>query len=161
MNHAAINALVAERVMGWKFWLETRGEYLYVIPQRTGDREPWTRYRDGESHKERYKPITTAEFDSRNQIHLWRDNFDPSRNIAHAHEMRDKVLRENPLWYLSTNHQLNAHGQMVHFATVCKPELVSGFFAESGLEEPTVLCLAVLRAIGVPDKEIEEVCGGE
>lgn len=144
MNHAAINALVAERVMGWKFWLETRGEHLYVIPQRPGDREPWTRYRDGESHKERYKPITTAEFDSRNQIHLWRDNFDPSRNIAHAMEVFDK-------W---THASIEKSGGAYEVT-------INSWATEYRTDICIAICLAALRAMGVPDKEIEEVCGGE
>jgi hypothetical protein len=40
-----LDARVAE-MMGYRFWLEQRGNYRLAVKQRPGDREPWTRYRD-------------------------------------------------------------------------------------------------------------------
>ena len=38
-----MDVLVATEVMGWKAWLEKRGEYTYIIYQKPNEREPWFR----------------------------------------------------------------------------------------------------------------------
>ena len=56
-----MNAEVAETVMGWLFYAETRGDYTLAVWQRPSEREPWTKYRNPESHKKRYHQITAKE----------------------------------------------------------------------------------------------------
>jgi hypothetical protein len=64
----ATNALVAEKVLGWKPWIERRGQYEYIIWQESGKREPWFDTRDWESVKKKYRPLDT--YDPRHHIEL-------------------------------------------------------------------------------------------
>ena len=125
MNHAKLNALVAERVMGWK-WCE---KFMHWYPPG---------------------PDVTL-----NDTRTKRD-FDPSRNIAHAHEMRDKVLRENPEWYALTIVQHAVKHSVRIDGTVGQCDIGVGVHEQ----EPVAWCFAFLRALGVTDKEIEEVANG-
>ena len=46
----------ADYVMGYVAWEEKRGEYIYYIWQKPGEREPWFRSRDWEMLKKNYTP---------------------------------------------------------------------------------------------------------
>lgn len=114
MNHAAINALVAEQVMG----LTTNEDAVWV---------------DGHKHQ----PMS-----------VWRKGnglyfvFDPSRNIAHAMEV------------LMT---FNAYGIKKGMASVKGNKRWCHVLND---DICIAICIAALRAKGVADKDIEEVCGG-
>lgn len=115
MNHAAINALVAEQVMG----LTTNEDAVWV---------------DGHKHQ----PMS-----------VWRKGnglyfvFDPSRNIAHAMEVFDK-------W---THASIEKSGGAYEVT-------INSWATEYRTDICISICLAALRAMGVPDKEIEEVANG-
>ncbi len=136
LNHAAINALVAERAMGWRREVQDGT----IIGYRDQNR--------------RYRIVEGLD---------WAPNqFDPSRNITHAHEMRDKVLREND-WIVGTVALVSDVDKKLR---VCVEVRVRGSMTalaeiERRESEPEALCLAFLQALGVSDKDIEEVCGGE
>jgi hypothetical protein len=84
--------------------------------------------------------------------------FQPSTNIAHAHMFRDKVLRENPN-AMTEESSWCVDGKQ-RFRAECwnRPK---GYGEGVEGTSSIAICLAALRAMGVPDKEIEEVCGGE
>lgn len=46
----------AEYVMGYIAWEEKRGDYIYYIWQKPGEREPWFRSRNWEILKKNYTP---------------------------------------------------------------------------------------------------------
>jgi len=116
MNHAAINALVAERVMGWRREVQD-GTIIG--------------YRDQQG---KYRIIEGLD---------WAPNqFDPSRNIAHAMEV------------LMT---FNAYGIKKGMASVKGNKRWCHVLND---DICIAICIAALRAKGVADKDIEEVCGG-
>lgn len=127
LNYAAINALVAERVMGWRREVQDGT----IIGYRDQNR--------------RYRIVEGLD---------WAPNqFDPSRNIAHAMEMAMKVTRAESIMELTLK-----NGKWT-----CTIVRRVGFtYPKSGAADTPALaiCLAALRAEGVPDKDIEEVCDG-
>lgn len=68
MTDRELDAVVAERVMGHRFWLEKRGGYELAVGERvvpngkntTVRREPWTGSR-GEAESSRYTPVSAIE----------------------------------------------------------------------------------------------------
>lgn len=117
MNHAAINALVAERVMGWKVRRES-GHHWEV-------------------------PLESPYFREWDQA-TWPHTPDFAGNIAHAMEVFDK-------W---THASIEKSGGAYEVT-------INSWATEYRTDICIAICLAALRAMGVPDKEIEEVCGGE
>ena len=86
-----MDVLVATEVMGWKAWLEKRGEYTYIIYQKPNEREPWFRSRDWQSLKEKYEPFT-GEYDPHKHIDTL-DYFKPSTDISAAWGVVEKFRR--------------------------------------------------------------------
>ncbi|MCK9361710.1 hypothetical protein M0Q28_05840 [Patescibacteria group bacterium] len=82
-----MDALVAEKVMGWKAWEETRGEYTHVVWQRPGDREPWYGSRDWQRHVGRYRPL--VKYDPRRHIERGLSPF--STDISAAWKVVEKM----------------------------------------------------------------------
>lgn len=115
MNHAAINALVAERVMGWKVRRES-GHHWEV-------------------------PLESPYFREWDQA-TWPHTPDFAGNIAHAMEV------------LMT---FNAYGIKKGMASVKGNKRWCHVLND---DICIAICLAALRAAGVPDKEIEEVANG-
>ena len=74
MNIRDINALVAEKVLGWTPWLELRGEYHFIVWQKTGQREPWMGTREWQKAKERYS-LFTGKYDPMVHIENGLPNF--------------------------------------------------------------------------------------
>lgn len=72
--------------IGYKFWLETRGEYLHIVAQKPGDREPWfsvqSAYRDKE--KKRYTPFAVEDFNPMRHIPSFGFRFSTDANEAAA-----------------------------------------------------------------------------
>jgi len=83
--------------------------------------------------------------------------FSPSTNITHAHMFRDKVLGEHRDWFVMTGYK-NGDNHTIHV-------LADGNAHEIGVAEepiePTALCLALLRACGVPEEKIKEAMDGQ
>ena len=89
--------------------------------------------------------------------------FQPSTNIAHAHMLRDKVLEKHPEWRVvsvASRHTFPEKG-MWFYADV--KDVTGRFISESGTHstEPAALCLALLRATGVPEDQIKEAMDGK
>ena len=84
-----LDALIAEKVMGWIPWLENRGEYYHVVWQKD-DREPYRRSRDWEAQMSRYKRITHNEIIYGK--HIEHMDFKPSTQIAAAKLTTTKIL---------------------------------------------------------------------
>lgn len=151
MNHALLNALVAERVMGWK-WIEFDSKDYDGINFHIRVIVP----------KEYMQDDVLRHLPNRGGVSehfLLNARFDPSRNIAHAHEMRDKVLRENP-WCVESECWTIGGKQWFR---VCITHRSTDEMICASLEadsECIAICLAALRAVGVTDKEIEEVANG-
>jgi hypothetical protein len=82
-----MDALVAEKVLGWTPWLEKRGEYNYVVWQRSEDREPWFAHRDWEKHKARYSKL--IKYDSHHHIEVGLYKF--STNVSDAWDVVEKM----------------------------------------------------------------------
>lgn len=112
MNHALLNALVAERVMGWK-WCD---KFMHWYPPG---------------------PDVTLN-DTRTK-----KDFDPSRNIAHAMEVFDRFT-----------------DAIIEKAGAGYEVTISAWATAHHADKCIAICLAALRAVGVPDKEIEEVANG-
>jgi hypothetical protein len=55
------DALIAEHVMGYRFWLEQRGEYTLAVCVPAGAREPWMGSRDWALRADRYVETTAAD----------------------------------------------------------------------------------------------------
>lgn len=91
MTNAEIDRLVAEKVMGWKLWLERRGEYTYVVAQKDY-REPWKSSRSEywEEHKKRYEPLGDARINPKKHIAAFLDSFKPSTSISDAWAVVEK-----------------------------------------------------------------------
>lgn len=142
-----IDALVAERVMGWVPWLEQRGPYQHVVWQQPGEQEPYRGRQDWQSHIHRYRTMVVDEIDWHEMIVCQvgrigegRSGFAPSRDIADAWRVVDR-MRE-----LGFGH---------FFAHPVKSEQPSaGFHRETGsgaiITEPTMseaICKAALLAL--------------
>jgi hypothetical protein len=95
LEDRALDALVAERVMGWVPWLEQRGKYTHVVWQRKPNAEPWK-----ESHRdywqpERYTRITSPDIQPGKHItHYvgedWRPSTDPAAAFTVLEAMRER-----------------------------------------------------------------------
>lgn len=122
-----LDTLAATEVMGWQISRESRGVPKWIVPLDC----PLFRERDAQEIS-KCPPFST--------------------NIAHAHMFRDKVLGENRAWAVKT---------LVHHPAIGLPCTVTILTGGSGFRafnpsEPTALCLALLRAIGVTEAEIKE-----
>ena len=58
LNKWDVNCQLAE-TLGYRFWLEKRGDYELAVVAKPGDREPWKRSRNGTD--ERYTPCSAVE----------------------------------------------------------------------------------------------------
>lgn len=88
--------------------------------------------------------------------------FHPSTNIAHAHMFRDKVLAENPWTVECDSWASEEDGKMFHMVCITHrstDEVIAT--AEMHRAEPLALCLALLRALGVPEEKIKEAMDGK
>jgi len=63
-----MDALVAEKVMGWLAWSERRPEYIHVVFQRPGEREPFMKFRNPEAERARYAPMAFGDIDPMNHV---------------------------------------------------------------------------------------------
>jgi hypothetical protein len=91
-----MDALIAERVMGWTPWVEKRGEYDYVIWQRNGDKEPWFSHRGWETHKSRYSKL--IKYDSHYHIEVGLHKFS-SGGYDEAFEVVEKMKSDGWEFY--------------------------------------------------------------
>lgn len=57
-----------EILFEWKAWKNMRGEYTYIVFQKSGEREPYKRYRDWESEMHRYEQIPFSDIDRMKHI---------------------------------------------------------------------------------------------
>lgn len=90
-------------------------------------------------------------------------DFQPSTNIAHAHMFRDKVLAEHREWrVVSVASQSHIRDEAKWFYVDIK-DVTGRFISESGTHstEHVALCLALLRALGVPEEKIKEAMDGK
>ena len=55
-------------LMGWKVWLEKRGQYTHVVLQAPGDREPWMSTHRDYQRPQDYTPVTFADINRRKHI---------------------------------------------------------------------------------------------
>lgn len=83
-----LDSKVAEIVMGWVAWEEKRGEYLHVIFQKPGDREPYRSERNWEQAATRYRQISFSEID--HHKHIVHGMRDFSTDISAAWEVVEK-----------------------------------------------------------------------
>lgn len=143
MTPEEINNEIAEKVMGWQFYLEVRGEYTHVVIRKNG-REPWEGRCDSEKHKHRYKKICAHEIDSHN--HCVNERLCFASDIAEAWQVVDK-MRENgydfePVW-------LNGRPFMASFS---KFDVVNVEWLTSKCKDksaPMAICLAALEEMNV------------
>lgn len=145
MNYAAINALVAERVMGAPV-CETAEDAERV---KSGPFiVPWHVPTDGR------KRVLIWEAPLGQALKCMRP-FDPSRNIAHAMEMVES-RKKYPARIMITNLEDDEEWEVSY-----TPNQHSGcVFMCVDRSLAFALCWVYLRAAGVPDKEIEEVANG-
>jgi hypothetical protein len=61
MSDRELDAMVAERVMGKRYWKERRGNYELCVGVAYNGREPWTTTRTEYQQPERYTPVSAME----------------------------------------------------------------------------------------------------
>lgn len=156
-----LDSLVAEKVMGWTFWLKQRGECKYVITQKEPDREPWKmfRYETWEKRIPNYSKISSLNIDNRK--HILCMEWSPSTSISEAMELitpRHAIALERVLihgvwqWMCSTALDGDWSKQVEHDG---KP------WSAQADTAPLSICLARLREVGVPESEITAAMEGE
>lgn len=133
-----IDALVAEKVMGWKPWLEQRGEYTYIIWQKPNDREPWFRSRDWKSLQKNYEPFE-GKYDPHKHIEIL--NFKPSTDISAAWELIKEMSAKGYWCYMGT---LSSES----YAVFTKESLVPLEKGRASVYDlPLAICRAALLAV--------------
>lgn len=142
MTDRELDALVAEKVMGWNPWLEQRGEYTHVVWQKPGEREPYRRSRDWEAQKHRFSRIDASQIDGFHHInHL---NAEFSTSIADAwlvvERMRELGWQSEILY--------GRAGATVEMVRCSGPDHYEGY-RESDDSAPRAISLAALKALGV------------
>ena len=155
-----IDALVAEKVMGKRYWKELRAKHYLAVAEHNG-REPWTSRRLEHQEKERYAPITAMEAVS---LGFWGDSDRNlprySTDIASAWEVVENMRERRPLvnlmndgWHCrmkvdGLDEEVYIDGQAVAFT---QPSVHANGCDTAQL----AICLAALRAVGVSESEIE------
>ena len=91
LSDEEINVLVAERLMGWTAYAETRGEYTLAVAVRPGGRQPWKTCRHDlqEAKKTFYRQISCAEAQALGFFGIGFPDF--ATKIAHAWEVVEKM----------------------------------------------------------------------
>jgi len=91
MNNQEIDRQIAEKVFGMKAYTQKRGEYTHVTWHEKG-KEPWIGSRGDKS--ENYSVILSADIDPMKHVEHGPKEY--STNIAHAFEVRDKIMQISP-----------------------------------------------------------------
>ncbi len=154
----ALDRLVGERVMGLTPWREDRAGTSYVV-WTAGDVKPWSKFR-GESHEresKRYTKITANDIDTRNDIDCGTERMRYSTSISAAWDVVEHLRKQR--------HNEGGRKYLVsmidHTDSV---EIVVEDFREGDRwyavneSAPMAICLAALRAVGVPEATIQEAC---
>lgn len=126
---AELDLLVAEKVMGWKFYCVKRGKYIHFIAQVPGEPEPWKHSRN--DSEDNYVRGCHADYNPMKHIMSMPD-FHPSTSIADAWEVVEK-MGFNCLWK-------DATGWTCRFYGVRAAE-------SSASTAPHAICLAALKAV--------------
>lgn len=139
MNHAALNALVAEQVMGWP-----------VIDEDT----PFRTVREYGGFicngvPEMFGPIGIIPV----------DHFDPSRNIAHAMEVLEEVVG-TAYYQLDNGWHDDGKGGRTGGHT-CTITLGTGTYKGTAADPAKAISLACVRARGVSEERIKEALDGK
>jgi len=144
-----IDALVAEKVMGKRYWKELRAKHYLAVAEHNG-REPWTSRRLEHQEKERYTPITAMEAVS---LGFWGDSDRNlprySTDIASAWEVVEKF---NGTRYTIV---VTAWGSNTYSASLWDGEKCRELDSGNRDSAPLSICLVALRAVGVTESEIE------
>lgn len=151
-----IDALVAEKVMGKRYWKETRGQYRLCVgeyarprgPGRIEYVEPWKSSRD--EQQERYEQVTAMEAQ---QIGFFGTGIKPySTDIASAWEVWSNPIVRMHVEYImpSIDHE---DGRLMHWC--CAVRFNKDRFGCVHNNPAMALCEAALRAVGVTESEIE------
>lgn len=150
MNYAEMpagremDALVAEKVMGWRAWAERRGDYTYIVFQLPGEREPFAKYRNPEAERARYAPIAFADIDE--MKHVVCDIPRYSTEIAAAWEVVSALGERAPFpQYLEV---ANRYSDAAWIAKVFEGGvMVAEAYADTA---PLAICRAALAAVAEP-----------
>ena len=138
--------MVAEKVMGWKFWREQRGEYTYIVVQK-GDREPWQAYRDAKAKAANYTPIAASEIDRHRMIVTTMDTWQPTRDIAVAWQVVEQ--------WGALPVRMEQDGEVVA-GWSCTVTTHGGTYEAWASNVCVAICLAALKAVGVDTTELEK-----
>lgn len=80
---------IQEHIFKWIPWAEQRREYIAIVYQKPGEREPYTRVQNWEKEKERYSIIPYSEIDF--LLHAVYGDEDWSTNISAAWKVDEKI----------------------------------------------------------------------
>ena len=153
-----LSRLVGERVMGLTPWREDRAGTSYVV-WTAGDVKPWSKFRV-ETHKresKRYTKIAAKDIDPRNDIDCGTERMRYPTSIAAAWEVVEHLRKQTKddgsrkylvsiIDYPNTFDVVVENHDTYESAHACKTSA------------PMAICLAALRAVGVPEATIQEAC---
>lgn len=139
----SLDALVAEKVMGWPCWLERRGEYAYVLFSRDG-KPPWSSSRKEAwpEIKSRCEPWSHDKIDMHKHIVVL-DDFRPSTDMSAAWKVVEKMRAANALYSISPSGDSEEPWRVVVWVNGNKSYVYAETF-------PVCACRAALAAISIP-----------
>jgi hypothetical protein len=155
VNDNNINRLVAERVMGYQFWREQRGDYRMILLVTDG-REPWKKRRQEcwEEDGKRYQKIAASDIDTRHDcptegVQKW----NPTRDTNQAMEVAAATIDKLPPEYRDgADFSLQKWGDWEAYFGTNKEDHNRGLATHAN--PATAICLAALRAVGVSEEEV-------
>lgn len=146
------DALVAEHVMGYRFWLEQRGEYTLAVCVPAGAREPWMGSRDWALRAGRYVETTAADAVARGFFGDGPPRF--TTDIAAAFRVVDRMRGIG--WLRSAWWRRHAGGRCVQITSRADGWHVAIYPLDGSPDPasasgplPEAICHAAVRACGV------------
>lgn len=140
MTNREIDLLVAEYIEGWIAWEEKRGEYLYVVFQKPGEKEPYRSYRDWKANEERFRRIHFREINFNKHVitNIPYYSTDISDAWPIVEKLKIAIIPQSD----------DAPDNMKYLARIERFEKGEGIevFAETA---PLAICLAALKLKGV------------
>lgn len=151
MNTTELSCAVAEKILGWSFWNEKRGEYTLCVPVTKKDGGPWNKRFGEEADQLRYTRVSAAEAAA---IGFFGTEPPFARNIETAWTIVEMLSISIHTCAPGTDGK--PAGYWAGIPTDGKPSMVGDVDGECvayGKTAPIAICLAALKIKAAKEKE--------